>query len=334
MGYRRTNDIFTNYDAALEYVRRARDRYAGRPVGNNTRLIERIGRDVPNAQRPHGVALMLHGTDVVTLYADGSTEFDTGGWDTVTTADRMRWNNAFEVYLYVPRGFGDTERYSYVRPRAPEDALRRKYDLPNLGEELHLSEYSFKKFVGWDGARGAGYEVTDPEALERFREYEQEAARTLPAWILVRSLLFSRTGKCLTDGARKLDTVLAQERRARERVIRQKRSAMSISYKAIRRLRRGMRLPECDGCGERTFGPDHLLGHVNRRTISGELVIRCVERSLRSRNKDPRDWRYWLNFHFNDNNDPMLGGRNLPRVVEPHIRRAVYGTLCEVVASC
>lgn len=61
------------------------DAYLGakhdRPIANNTR-VQRRGDDA--------IAIMLHATDVVTFYRDGRVRLANGGWDSVTTADRIR----------------------------------------------------------------------------------------------------------------------------------------------------------------------------------------------------------------------------------------------------
>lgn len=60
---------------------------------NNTYLIR---RDVDT------IALRLHSTDVVTWHADGSMEVSTGGWNTVTTKDRI--NGYWEGRVWSDRG--------------------------------------------------------------------------------------------------------------------------------------------------------------------------------------------------------------------------------------
>lgn len=63
-----------------------------RKLGNNTYL-ERRGVDI---------AVRLHSTDIVTFHPDGSATLNSGGWQTVTTKDRI---NAFsEARLYQKSG--------------------------------------------------------------------------------------------------------------------------------------------------------------------------------------------------------------------------------------
>lgn len=66
-----------------------------RKVGNNTYLVRNSG--VPG----DSIHLKLHNTYVITWYADGRVELNTGGWRTVTTKDRI--NNNLE-------GFGIAQR--------------------------------------------------------------------------------------------------------------------------------------------------------------------------------------------------------------------------------
>jgi len=57
----------------------ARNKDAGKPIGNNTRLMKR-GNDF---------AIRLHETDVVTIHENDTYTLKTDGWYTVTTKDRI-----------------------------------------------------------------------------------------------------------------------------------------------------------------------------------------------------------------------------------------------------
>lgn len=70
------------YQDARRLMESARDPYRGKPLANNTRL---FGPDADGAYR-----VQLHCTDVVTLRRNGTCVLRTGGWETVTTADRIR----------------------------------------------------------------------------------------------------------------------------------------------------------------------------------------------------------------------------------------------------
>jgi hypothetical protein len=59
-----------------------------RKIANNTYL-ERIAADA--------VAVVLHGTAVVTFRRDGTCTLDSGGWKTATTKDRINNFSPFRV---------------------------------------------------------------------------------------------------------------------------------------------------------------------------------------------------------------------------------------------
>lgn len=69
-----------DYTEAERLLATARDKYAGKPIANNTRLHTLAG---------DAIGLRLHNTDVLTFYPDGSIGIDTGGWHTVTTWNRI-----------------------------------------------------------------------------------------------------------------------------------------------------------------------------------------------------------------------------------------------------
>lgn len=64
-----------------------------RKLGNNTYL-QRRGDGV--------IAVKLHATDVLTFHADGRTVYNTGGWKTVTTKERM--NSYGPLRIFTERG--------------------------------------------------------------------------------------------------------------------------------------------------------------------------------------------------------------------------------------
>ena len=76
------------YNEARELLDTARNREAGKPIGNNTRLY----------QRGDSFAICLHETDVVTIHPDDSATLDTGGWYTVTTKDRINCFGPVQVW--------------------------------------------------------------------------------------------------------------------------------------------------------------------------------------------------------------------------------------------
>jgi len=71
--------IPTDYDSA-EYILAGGRNKDERTIANNTKLIRRGRGDI---------AVRLHWTDVVTFHRDGTVTFNTGGWHSRTTVDRM-----------------------------------------------------------------------------------------------------------------------------------------------------------------------------------------------------------------------------------------------------
>lgn len=69
----------------------AADKFLGtrdaRTIGNNTRL----------ERRKDAIAVVLHSTDAVTLWANGDVELNSGGWRTVTTMSR--------IMEFIPPGY-------------------------------------------------------------------------------------------------------------------------------------------------------------------------------------------------------------------------------------
>eukprot|EP00919_Chromeraceae_sp_WS-2016_P016431 GHVR01039358.1.p1 GENE.GHVR01039358.1~~GHVR01039358.1.p1 ORF type:complete len:198 (+),score=5.28 GHVR01039358.1:1022-1615(+) len=68
-----------NYERCGELIKSARNPNNGKPIGNNTRVLK----------RGDNYAVRLHDIDVLTFTPDGSVEYNTGGWRTVTTKARM-----------------------------------------------------------------------------------------------------------------------------------------------------------------------------------------------------------------------------------------------------
>lgn len=69
------------YQQANEYLGKKMNRPAG--TGRHTRMVRNSG--VPG----DSIHLKLHNTYVITWYADGRIELNTGGWRTVTTKARI-----------------------------------------------------------------------------------------------------------------------------------------------------------------------------------------------------------------------------------------------------
>lgn len=73
-----------DYQQAGKLFDSARSKDAGKPLENNTRLHRRYaGLNKPD------YAVRLHNTDIVTIHPDDTYTLNTGGWNTVTTKDRI-----------------------------------------------------------------------------------------------------------------------------------------------------------------------------------------------------------------------------------------------------
>lgn len=103
--------------------------------------------------------IRLHGTDVVTLYPDGGFMLDTGGWNTMTTRDRMNG--------WLPAGYTVYTRQGQIHLSTPDG------DWPFL-QSIRV------------GPRGAVYPDQGPEANKRLhrlidrycREYRKRGLPT------------------------------------------------------------------------------------------------------------------------------------------------------------
>ena len=88
---------------ARDMMASARSPHKGKPLANNTRLYDRghralYNKDGSRKKDSHGrfkhedepsYAVQFHATDVVTIHPDGTFEVNTGGWNTVTTWQRI-----------------------------------------------------------------------------------------------------------------------------------------------------------------------------------------------------------------------------------------------------
>jgi hypothetical protein len=85
-----------------------------RIIANNTRLVRR---------HVWSIALQLHSTDIVTWDRDGSIELETGGWNTVTTRERI--NRAIRRYDDAPSWCVGTDRGTLFLYAGSWDERRR-----------------------------------------------------------------------------------------------------------------------------------------------------------------------------------------------------------------
>jgi hypothetical protein len=133
-----------NYTEAKALLDTARNKRAGKPIANNTRL---------QARDDGAIALVLHSTAVLTFNPDGRIEIDTGDWHTVTTKDRIN--------RHLPRPWGV---YSVRRRRTEWWLWNGHYPILPLGDGMTVTA---------DGAieiDGAELMSADDIAAERARQ--------------------------------------------------------------------------------------------------------------------------------------------------------------------
>lgn len=75
----------------------ARNKWNGKPIGNNTRLHRLIMEDANGVQEEE-YSICLHHTNVVIVHADGTYTLNSGGWQTVTTKARMNEHSPAHVF--------------------------------------------------------------------------------------------------------------------------------------------------------------------------------------------------------------------------------------------
>lgn len=90
-----------NYVEAASKFATARDKDRGKPLRNNTRLIQ-FGRWRNVRSTVPDYAIQLHDTCVVIIHADGMYTLHSGGWRTVTTKARI---NEFSPAIVYQKDF-------------------------------------------------------------------------------------------------------------------------------------------------------------------------------------------------------------------------------------
>ena len=100
---------FHDFAWATDEFDSARNKQAGKPLANNTRLFKRSDDTF---------AVKLHAVDVVTINADGTYTLRNGGWNTITTLDRIRTYAPVRGTLFSEQGDW------YVRMEPDEDDPR------------------------------------------------------------------------------------------------------------------------------------------------------------------------------------------------------------------
>ena len=114
-----------NWLSAHDHFKKARDRYEGRPLGVETRLV--ISRKSMGDEPTY--AIRYHSTEIVRFYPDGNVGIQLNGWDSKTTKARVReyspgsiWTSRGETLLawgYSPMSTLpiDSEKEYLLTPR-------------------------------------------------------------------------------------------------------------------------------------------------------------------------------------------------------------------------
>src|SRR2546422_4829254 len=94
--------------------------YQSRKLENNTYLKRR------DWGRTKAIAVQLHATDVITFFEDGQIEVNTGGWDTVTTRDRISRYLPKPWTVYGERNATILSNFRWYAPRGDWSRAERK----------------------------------------------------------------------------------------------------------------------------------------------------------------------------------------------------------------
>lgn len=145
------------YEEASERLQgRNRDR---RKLENNTYLERRPQFDDAGEPLEDAFAVRLHATDVVTIYSDGSYVLSSGGWQTVTTKDRMNG--------YAPVRVSSVNREWFARHWSRGDTW-----------EDRKPEYPFFDGIRFDAA-GNVLNAPDWVELEREKKARQDLRKQI-----------------------------------------------------------------------------------------------------------------------------------------------------------
>ena len=227
----------SEYQRIADYIREGRNGH-DRPLANNTRYVLHDG----------AAAIRLHATDVVTFHENGDVSFDSGGWRTVTTKDRMAYAGDFEVYS----DSGTWYIYHRGRKAQIERNLRRKFGLP-LGLSDWPEDYGYENRgmvgLGHVGPRGGGYgfwqEVGEaigfPEAAKISRAFHAE--------LQDRAVCLFEDGIRFTARGRPVNALPIREARARVKADdRMRKRIREFAKLAVERMDEGMPVKNNGDC--------------------------------------------------------------------------------------
>lgn len=131
-----------NYQIAKELFDSAKNKEAGKPIANNTRVVK-SGDDY---------AIRLHSTNVVTFKPGGAIVLDTGGWKTVTTKERF--NSYSPARVYSDRGIWRVGSNGHSAVFQDGFTINPDGSFSNCGPEDSTSELKATKKAVSDYARG------------------------------------------------------------------------------------------------------------------------------------------------------------------------------------
>ena len=140
-----------DYAKAKTMLASARSKEAGKPIANNTRLFEVEG----------GIAVRLHNTDILTFAPDGRVTYNSGGWRTNTTKDRMNTFGPARIGaadgLWWIHHYGSGEVHHYLDGCSVKDGrVLAAGDDGTARDEIALRKSVLKYAAGYQAALLAG----------------------------------------------------------------------------------------------------------------------------------------------------------------------------------
>ena len=127
------NADIRSYADAVAYLAGGRDPDR-RKLGHNTYVVR------VDSSRGPCIGIQFHKTVIVSYYADGCIRLTTGGWDTVTTKDRLNGCSPYSIYSegdgeWSVSGMGDSAQF--------RDGMRSDPD--GRWQEYKATRYHFFK---------------------------------------------------------------------------------------------------------------------------------------------------------------------------------------------
>jgi hypothetical protein len=285
---------FYNTRWAFDQMASARSKANGKPVAHNTRLYD-------NGDGSY--RLRYHNTDIITFNHDGSYSLANGGWNTVTTIQRIREYSPAHVISVKGEWYVQLQpRKGDPRPEIVYPAVAAPFDRPDDYVKPEVGYASYRD--EWNIQRR---QSTYDECMERFGSVEQwreERKRQLAArkeYLAADKAWDERNYIPFYDGiivdsdgyALRLTTSgpsRAKLRRHEKAVERTKKRIATYIDGYISRLAKGMPMPgqgDCWFCLFRneqtgqTWGDmgdnDHLHSHMTERYYVPMLAVNALK---------------------------------------------------------